>query len=676
MSIKSHLDHDKEAETEISSLADSLVNVPETVDTEQVALLDKIFVILGGLTGHDFSLYKKNTLYRRIERRMGIHRIEKMAIYVDYLRENHAEAELLFKELLIGVTNFFRDPAAWEQLKAVALSNMKARPKPKNGMWRAWVPGCSTGEEAYSLAILLTEAHEEMDPGSKLALQVFATDLDDDAIAKARKAIYPPNISADVDAKRLQRFFVQEDHGYRVCKEIREMVVFAKQNIISDPPFTRLDFLSCRNLLIYFELELQKKLLPLFHYSLNSGGILALGSAETVGSFTNLFSVIEGQTRLFQRIDSDPNWKISFPSPLIPSAFQSADESPVAAKITKPVVNIGTQIDQLLLAHYTPSAVLVNVQGDILYVSGHTGKYLEPPAGKPNMNIFSMAREGMRYPLSEAFERALRAEQNVSVNGVRVSSNDGSEQVVDITIQPLKGKDDKKGKQILIVFTEVKTPVEKKTRSKKTNSYSDDLEQQLYHVHRELLTTREQMQTSNEELKSTNEELQSTNEELQSANEELTTSKEEMQSINEELQTVNHDLMSKVAEFSRVNDDMKNLLNSTDIATLFLDSTFRIRRFTSQVTKVFKLIPGDVGRLITDIASDLNYPTLFANAREVLRTLIFLEKPISANDGRWYLVRIMPYRTTENKIDGVVITFTDITASKQLEIEQQKRKKD
>ncbi|MGA2243979.1 MAG: chemotaxis protein CheB [Verrucomicrobiota bacterium] len=644
-----------------------LAAAPELEDKAQSAL-EKAVVLLRAHTGHDFSLYKQNTFYRRIERRMGIHQIGRIADYIRYLRENSQELDLLFKELLIGVTSFFRDAAAWEELRESVLPALLGN-RPGGQALRAWVPGCSTGEEAYSLAMVFKEAMGRLKPAKNFTLSVFATDLDKDAIDKARAGIYPANITADVSPERLNRFFAKTEHGYRVAAEIREMVVFAPQSLIMDPPFTKLDFLSCRNLMIYLTAEMQKKLIPLFHYCLRPGGILFLGSAETVGSFTDLFESLGRKTRLYRRTDSaTPVEPIDFPSAFtrrLPAGVetQSASKTPPSLQ---------SLADKLVLDHYSSPAVLVNDKGNILYVSGRTGDYLEPAAGKANWNIFVMAREGLRYELTEAFQKVLRQKGSVVLRGLRVETNQG-EHFANLTVQRLEDPEPLRG-MVMIIFADVAAPPETTAagRSRKVpdrGARQTELEQKYQQVCMELQTTREEMQSSQEELRSTNEEMQSTNEELQSTNEELTTSKEEMQSLNEELQTVNTELQARVDELSRSNNDMKNLLNSTDIATLFLDNDLKVRRFTTQATKIIKLIPGDVGRPITDLASELLYPELTADARDVLQKLGFAEKPITARDGRWFTVRIMPYRTLDDRIDGVVITFADITAAKKLEAE-------
>ena len=630
--------------------------------------LEKVVILLRTHSGNDFSCYKRNTLYRRIERRMGIHQITKMAGYVRYLQENPQEVELLFKELLIGVTNFFRDPAAWDRLRDEAIPALLARRPPGQAL-RAWVPGCSTGEEAYSLAIVLKEALEAAKPKVKFMVQIFATDLDQDAIEQARQGTFPANISADVSEARLKQFFTKEAHSYRVRKEIREMVIFAPQNLIMDPPFTKLDILSCRNLLIYLTPEVQKKLIPLFHYSLIPGGILFQGSAETIGEHTALFSPLDGKSRLFRRSESiiRPE-SIAFPAAFGAGPATATELHPI---ITKPPATLQALADQLVLQSYAPPAVLTNDEGDIFYVSGHTGKYLEPAAGKANWNLFAMAREGLRYELTGAFKEALRKKGGMTLAGLTFGTNGGT-QWLNVTIRRINEPGPLHG-LVMIVFTDVAAPVtaEVSGRSLKAPARSPrlaELEQELLRVRSESRGTHEEMQTSQEELRSANEELQSTNEELQSTNEELTTSKEEMQSMNEELHTVNTELQAKVDQLSQASNDMKNLLDSTDIATLFLDKELNVRRFTPQAAKIIKLIASDSGRPITDLASGLQYPDLAEDAREVLRKLVAVEKSIGATDGRWFTVRIMPYRTIDDRIDGVVITFANITVSKALEV--------
>ena len=586
--------------------------------------LEQIVILLRERTGNDFSLYKTNTIYRRIERRMGLHQIDTIAQYVRYLRENPQELDLLFKELLIGVTRFFRDSTVWESLKTDALPALLAR-YPEGKALRAWVPACSTGEEAYSLAIVFQEVLAQSQSKQRFTLQIFATDLDQDAIEQARRGSYPANIAGDVSTERLNRFFSVEGAGYRINKAIREMVVFAPQNVIMDPPFTRLDILCCRNLMIYLGTEVQRKLIPLFHYTLTPHGILLLGGAETISGFTHLFKVIDNKARLYQRSEHPLLvGEVAFPAKQPPMAASDRDAK------TNTAANLQSLADQLLLQHYSPAAVVVNAEGDILYVSGRTGKYLEPAAGKANWNIHAMAREGLQQELAGALRKAQHQPEAVRLPGLTVGTNGGT-QTVDLTVQTITRPKALSG-LLIIVFTDVARPPARRSPRKSADSQQQALLDELQQAHENLQTLREEMQTSQEELTSTNEELQ-----------------------------------VKVNDLSQVSSDMNNLLNSMEIATVFLDNTLNIRRFASHTTRLFKLIAMDVGRPLSDIVTDLDYPQLHQDAEAVLRTLVFSEKQVKARNDRWFKVRIMPYRTQDNAIDGLVITFIDISATKKLE---------
>ncbi len=622
--------------------------------------MEKVIILLRQRTGNDFSLYKESTLHRRIERRMGIHQVDGIDRYVCYLRESPQELDLLFKELLIGVTSFFRDPAVWDHLAQEVLPNLVASPPAGPGL-RAWIPGCSTGEEAYSLAMVYREALDGLAPdATRPTLQIFATDLDREAVEVARTGAFPRNIAADVPPERLKRFFVETDDGYRVTPEIRGMVIFAPQNVIMDPPFTRLDLLICRNLLIYLTAALQTKLLPLFHYSLRPRGVLILGSAETPGSAADLFDPLDSRLKIYRRREvASAAVGLDFPS-----AFARTAHLPESRPMTTPPMNLESLAEQLVLRQFSPAAALVSDQGDILYTSARTGRYLEPSVGKANLNIFAMAREGLRHELSEALQRALRDETEVTVRNLTVGTN-GDTRMVDLTVQPVRSPEALQG-TLLVVFSDVAAPARPRRKGGKPGPADaarvGALESEVQRLQEELQSVREEMQASHEELKAANEELQSTNEELQSTNEELTTSKEELQSLNEELQTVNAELQSNLDDLSQANSDMSNLLNSTEIGTIFLNRDLSVRRFTDKATKVFKLIPGDVGRPLSDLVTELAYPELTADAEAVLRTLAFKEKQVRTRAGGRYRVRIMPYRTQEDRIDGLVLTFIDVTA--------------
>ncbi|MEO0034789.1 MAG: hypothetical protein RLZZ501_812, partial [Pseudomonadota bacterium] len=632
-------------------------------ESEAMGALEQILSLLRHRTETDFSPYKKSTLYRRVERRVLLHQLDSIAAYVKFLRNNPNEIDLLAKEILIGVTNFFRDPQVWEALKAQAFPALLAA-HPTGRTLRAWVPACSTGEEAYSLAIVFREALEQLKPAGRFALQIYATDLDHEAIVRARQGLFPDSIAAEVSPERLSKYFTSDQNGYRISKAIREMVTFAQQNIISDPPFTRIDILSCRNLLIYFSPDLQKTLLPLFHFALNPDGILLLGSAETVGGFNWLFTQIDQKARLYRRIDHPVlRSEIGFPSRFF-SPSPSRDAPPPSDRHGE---SLQAVVERILLERFCPAAVLVNAEGDILYIHGRTGRFLEPAVGKANLNIHAMARDGLRASLTTVVKRALRQTEPIHLPGIRIVDEEGS-RLVDVVVQGIECSPARSNLALIALSGIEPPPVRRRSRTGNAQAQSA-LAQELIMTRQELELTRSEMQTSLEELKSANEEQQATNEELQSANEELTTSKEEMQSMNEELHSVNAELQAKIDDLLWVNNDMRNLLNSTEIATIFLDENMQVRRFTPHATQLFKLIPGDVGRPLSDIVTDLIYPELQADAAEVLRTLIFVEKQIATHDTRWVKVRIMPYRTQDNVIDGVVITFIDITEIKLLEAE-------
>jgi len=634
---------------------------------------DNVMILLRSQTGHDFSSYKKNTVYRRIERRMGIHQIDKIADYVLFLQDNPQELELLFKELLIGVTSFFREPTEWELLKTKVMPELLAERAPSNTL-RVWVSGCSTGEEAYSLAIVFKEVLDQLRPSQEFSMQIFATDLDRGAIDKAREGVFSANIAEDMSPERLNRYFVKVGRGYQIVKTIRDMVIFAQQSMIKDPPFTKIDILTCRNLLIYLTPELQKRLMPLFHYSLNPDGFLFLGSAEAVGNATDLFKPLDRKSRIYQRLQPLLQKElVEFPTSFSPA--QSSSNQPTAT-----VQNIQSMADALILQYYSPSTVLVNGTGDILYITGRTGKYLEPAAGKVNWNIFAMAREGLNYKLSNTFYKALREKEAVTFKKAVVKNESGL-QMVDFTVNPLKEPEALRG-MVMIVFTDVVTDVVTANVIETTKTIGQiPASQREAELERELMQARQvwqvastEMQISQEEFKSSNEELQSSNEELQSTNEELTTTKEEVQTLNEQLKMVNYELQTKLDELSLVTNDMKNLLESTKIATLFLDNKLCVKRFTNQMAMVSRLKSSDAGRPITDIASDLIYPELIEDVKEVLRTLNTVEKQVMSFNGTWFNARILPYRTLEDKIDGVVITHVNITESKLLELELRKTK--
>ena len=626
------------------------------VELKSKSALAQIIIMLRERTGNDFSLYKKNTIYRRIERRMGLHKLKDIAFYVNYLRENPQEQDILFKEFLIGVTHFFRDKDVWAQLKSISLPTLLAN-YPQGKTLRAWVTACSTGEEAYSLAMTVLDVLDDIKPKGRFKLQIFATDLDEDAVNIARKGYYSAHIEDDISAQQLTRYFMKEGSGYRIKQQIRDMIIFAPHNIILHPPFTKLDIITCRNLLIYFEPALQNKLLPLFHYALTAHGIVLLGSAETVGNFTSFFRQVNDNTPIYTRMDK--------PLSLIDVDFPTGsllDNQPRhLSEMNKNITNLQTQADKILLQNYAPAAVLINADGDILYINGRTGKYLEPAAGKANWNIHVMAHKELQHPLFVAMNKA-----QAQVAPVIMTNLTLDQVTINLTVEAIMEPKVLYG-LLMVVFTDVVTPA--KAPRKKRGASEQQALIELQQAQEEVQLLREKMQSSHEELKSINEEMQSSNEELQSTNEELTTSKEEMQSMNEELQTVNAELQSKVDDLSWINNDMKHLLDSTEIATVFLDNQLNVRRFTAHISHIFKLISSDVGRPLSDIATNLDYVELEDDVKKVLKSLVFIEKDITASEERWFKVRIMPCRTQENVIDGVVITFIDISKAKNLEAE-------
>ncbi len=629
--------------------------------TSEVGLL-RVLTVLRSATGRDFSQYKRSSVLRRIERRMAANGLADVEAYARFLREQPAEMKTLLQELLINVTRFFRDPEAFAALQAGVLASLidgKAEGEPV----RVWVGGCASGEEAYSIAILLRELVEKAP--REVKVQIYATDLDDEAIAVARAGIYPASIAADVPPERLRRFFVREDAGYRIRKEIREQVVFAVQDLIKDPPFTRLDLVSCRNVFIYLEPELQHRILTLFHYALRPGGTLFLSPAEGVGEQSSLFTPIDRKWRLFRAQRSGVAARAMLTSGLTWFRTPAGGEGLKKA----PQVDYAELARRQLLQHFAPASVLVDSSGGILYVHGETGHFLRPAPGHPTLDVVEMAREGLQGPIREALQRARTKGEPVHRTGVK-GSRQGRPQQVDLTVRPIAAAKAPPG-LLLVTFQEpaqsakavpakraARLPVQPRLAE---SARVQALTRELAYSRESLQATIEEQQTSQEELQSTNEEMQSTNEEVQASNEELETAKEELQSVNEELTTVNAELQAKVDQLTWIQDDMKNLFDATNVGTVFLDEALRIKRFTREAARIYRLGPADTGRPLADIKSNLVGQDLLAEARAVLDDLVPVERQVKSLDGAWYLARLLPYRTTENAIRGVVMTFTDIS---------------
>ncbi|PBB83325.1 CheR family methyltransferase [Mesorhizobium sp. WSM3876] len=619
--------------------------------------LSRITTLLRGRTGHDFSGYKDNTILRRIQRRMQVLQIDDPAAFYERLKEEPQQVDLLFQDLLIGVTSLFRDPQAFQALERLVVPKLFENRRPEETI-RVWVPGCATGEEAYSIAMLL----KENGPNSAAApkLQIFATDLDERALEVARAGRYPAAIANDISPKRLKQFFFREDGTYRVGADLREMCLFSAHNLLRDPPFSKLDLISCRNLLIYMGPELQEKVIPIFHYALRKDGYLFLGSSENVTRHARLFATVDKAGRIFQRRAG-----VGLKLPEFPLA---AAPRPVVPHARPRATGSGAQesAERLLLDRYSPAYVIVNAAGELIHSSGGTGKYLELAAGAPDNNVFAMARRGLRMDLRAALHKSVNTGRVSVQNGITVGTN-GGRQTISLVVQPLpsEGASDP---LYLLVFRDVGgiTPELESEPTRTTDDVESanvsQLEKELRETKERLQTTTEELESSNEELKSANEELSSINEELQSSNEELETSKEELQSINEELHTINAELNIRVDELTRANNDIANLLESTQIATVFVDRDLCIKSFTPAARDLFRLVESDVGRPLAHVRPRFPADGLQADMEQVLNRLGSIERRIEGGESdRRFIMRVLPYRTVDNVIAGIVVTFVDVT---------------
>jgi two-component system CheB/CheR fusion protein len=626
--------------------------------------LAAILAVIKTRTHQDFRSYKKNTLTRRIERRMGLNHILDGDDYVEYLRGNQKEVSQLFKDLLIGVTGFFRESESWDALAQQVVPNLVSNCG-TDAPIRLWVPGCSTGEEAYSLVMLLLEELNKQD--KSCPIQVFATDIDEDALDFAREGVYPESIAADIPPERLRRFFSKvDDHNYKVSKPLREPVVFAVQNLIGDAPFSKLDLISCRNLLIYLESSVQQKVIALFHFGLKPGGYLFLGTSEGINRQETLFDPVSKKWQIYRRIGPSHPDRIEFP---ITTGAESAKDRRTLLEVSRrPSMAEVTQ--QTLLQEFAPATVLVNRKFEVLFLTGPTSQYLELPPGAPTLDVMTLAQEGLRGKLRIALAEAAKTEGRATARGARVKRDDAYVAVT-VAVRPVKVP--QQDESLLLVTFVDEPKAEREIQQSSGNQGASDyaqlrqLEHDLQTTREDLQSTIEELETSNEEMKVSNEEIMSMNEELQSTNEELETSKEELQSLNEELSTVNNQLQEKVSELEGTNNDMANLLANTDISTIFMDREFCIKRYTPPANQLFRLIPSDVGRPVSDVVSLIKNDSLVKDGQGVLDKLVPDEKEVQTVDGQYYLRRIVPYRTQDNRIDGVVVTFANVSPIKRSE---------
>ncbi len=638
---------------------------PPAASSDSAQDLARLFHLLRATTGVDFTHYKSSTIHRRLEQRMRLSRVERLADYLDYLEAHPAECTALGQELLIHVTSFFRDPEAFESLQQYVFPELFRDRRPGQP-FRLWVPGCATGEEAYSLLISLLEYLGE--DAATTSIQAFGTDLSENALAHARAGLYPESITADVSPERLRRFFVRAHGGYQVHKSVRDLCIFARQNVVSDPPFSRMDLISCRNVLIYLDPVLQKKVLPIFHYALNPTGHLLLGTSETVGASADLFSLVDRRHKLYRKKPTAyrPSLAFSYQEPVA----GWPEEPRQRLKRAPPAEDPQHEADRLVLAHYGPPGVIINEGMEILHFRGHTGPYLEPLPGAASLHLLKMAREGLALELRSAIRQVRQGTPRVRKENVRVSGREG-ERRVHLEVHLLRASSNPRERYYLVLFEEgveppaPPAPPRGKAATARRSRAPSHLE--LEQLREELRATRQHLQTllqeqeaSSEELRAASEEAQSSNEELQSTNEELETAKEELQSTNEELTTLNEELQNRNLELSQLNSDLSNLLGSTHIATVMLGNDLCIRRFTPMAESVLGLSASDVGRPLRELRLPIDLPELERAVVEVTHQLTPFEREVRARDGHWFSLRLRPYKTLDNKLDGAVMTLLDI----------------
>ncbi len=647
-------------------IMDVRAEVGQSFGDEARRNLVKIYTLLRRQTGHDFSQYKDSTFIRRVQRRMQVVQLSAVGDYIHLLRKDPREVDLLFRDLLIGVTHFFRDRRAFAALTSHVIPQLTEGKTAEDSI-RVWVPACATGEEAYSIAILLREKLAKLQAPPKVS--IFATDIDDEALDVARTGLYPASIEGDLSPERLERFFVKDGSSYRIVKDIREMCIFSLHNLIRDAPFSKLDLISCRNLLIYLDPALQSRIIPLFHFALRHGGYLFLGPSENVTQHTRLFAKVDAKYRIFKAQPVGVERPV-FEMPL--GAVNYRNQAPAEKGALSPGDDGVSRRAARMMEAYAPAYVVVDENHDVMHFAGRAGKYLQPSPGAASLNLFSILETSLRPDVRTVLHRAATTGQKAMRENALLSVNGGT-QAVNIIAEPVPAPDGGP-RHLVLAFQEVPA-VQHPEQSGSPPGEDAHKDQTIHHLEAELRASRERLQstieeleTSNEEMKASNEEFQAVNEELQSSNEELETSKEELQSVNEELETVNAELNSKLESLERATNDRKNLLESTQIATIFLDNGLRIKSFTPPVTELFHLIEADMGRPITHIVSKLAYSHLEPDVRKVMRTLERSEQEVATADGEAiFLMRILPYRTVDNVIDGVVVTFIDISERKRSE---------
>ena len=649
------------------------VQIAETIEiplSDEQALRE-IFTHLRRCTTHDFSNYKRATMLRRIERRLRLRELSSLQEYAQLLREDKDEPKALMKDLLISVTNFFRDPESIGALATQIIPSSLAN-KREQDLLRVWIAGCATGEEAYTLAMVLVESLDELSHPPQL--QIFSSDLDADAIAIAREGYYSEAEVNDVSPTRLRRFFVKDFAGYRIRRDIRELILFAQHNVLKDPPFSHLDLVSCRNLLIYLNRSAQSRLMETMHFALNSGGYLFLGSSESIEGATNFFSSVDKEHHIFQSKPVPTRAIFPIPDVLMKPVIRST-ELPSTGQETRAIERLEyVDLHQRLLEQYAPPSVVINENYDIVHLSERAGRYMQVSGGEPTNNLLSLIRPELRLELRTALYHAVKTRTQVGTPAIVVQTDDGSAKRVRMSIRSAFRETDGSRGFILVVFTEDGEPIATPALTKELDAepIAKQLEQELLQSKSQLRTTVEQYEVQQEELRASNEELQAMNEELRSSTEELETSTEELQSINEELTTVNQELKIKIEELAHANNDFINLMNSTDIGTIFLDRAQRVKMFTPCADEAFNLIPSDINRPLSHITHKLAYGDLQNDIDKVVHHLTKVEREVRTTENRWYMMKIVPYRTSDDRIEGVVLNFVDITAIKtaQTELEQ------